>query len=270
MSRGRSLRAKVSATSSSTAPSRLNLRVHVRARLAARGRARPAGEPSGVPDVVVVAVEPEGDIRSRNVQPETRPEVHQDLGLQLVGGGRVSGVDGEVDRRRVVAALEVEVGVEPARADPDAVVLTERRRDDAAARLGVSGRGDEERAEQKNTGDVRGHPSQPLRSSHVQGPLQIQDGRCPASYHASTRSLQETRGSPEGAVRWRGPTRESGSPAADGWSAAAGSEGSSDPPWATHWELPLPPSGSRRCGTRAGRCTARPRCAAGRPSSWRC
>jgi hypothetical protein len=54
--------------------------------------------------------------------------VHQDLRLQLVGPGLVVRVGRLVDGRGVVAALQVEVGVEPARSEADAVVVPERGR----------------------------------------------------------------------------------------------------------------------------------------------
>src|SRR5262249_9591982 len=79
--------------------------------------------------------------------------------------------DRDIESRRVVPGLELEIRMQPTGADADAVVLTEWG-GDARPRLGVRNHRPEHRGERENTGGARRHPSHPLRSSQVQSPLQ--------------------------------------------------------------------------------------------------
>ena len=248
----------------------VDLGVEVCARLAQRRRLAPGGEDAGEPHVVVEGVEPEGDIRSRNVHPEARPEVHEDLGVQHVRAGRVVHLGRLVDRRRVVRRLDVQVRVEPPRADADAVVVIPLRDGGLRRRLGVRHRAPDQREEREDPGGAPRTPSQPLRSFQVQSPLQSgRSSSCVLPCKHTVAPGLGCRREGQDSARGMPSTRESGLRGAAGsWvaRAAAGWSG----PRGDRSGLLLPPSGSRRCGTRAGRCTARTRCGAGPPCSWRC
>ena len=162
--------------------------------------------------------------------------------------------------------------MEPTRPDPDAVVLTEGRRTTLAPE--TSGRARPRpttHAPNRKTravcGDIRlnrsGPPTNRVLSRSRTGAVLRHTMQARGRSRIRAVDGEVGRGPSGGAAS----TRESGSPVAAGSSAAChGRRVRRILRWAARWELPPPPSGSRRCGTRAGRCTARPRCAAGRPS----
>ena len=202
----------------------VELGVEVRARLAQRRRLAPGGEDAGEPHVVVEGVETEGDIRSRHLHPEAGPEVDDDLGVQHVRAGRVVHLGRHVDRRRVVHRLDVQVRVEPPRADADAVVVIPLRDGGLRRRLGVRHRAPDQREEREDPGGAPRTPSQSLRSFQVQSPLQ--SGRRFSSgltmqAHGRSRTRMPARGAktaPAGCPS----TRESGLRGATGsWVARA-------------------------------------------------